>query len=113
MSEGKTERVTLRLTPADAARLRKQAAEDECSVSECVRARVAARRPRPRRSATEQERAELVRILGAVGKIGGHANQLAHAAHRGQAVDGDAVRELRRELEAWRDTLVAALPEKP
>jgi hypothetical protein len=109
----KSERITLRLPSSDAAALREQAAADECSVSESVRARVAARRARPRRSATERERAELARILAAIGKIGGNANQLARRANQGSAVEAGEVEALRAELEQWRDALVDSLPDKP
>lgn len=111
--QGKTERVTLRMTPADAARLREQAAADGCSVSECVRARVAGRRARPRRSATESERAELARILGEIGKIGSNVNQVARRANEGGRVDWETLAAMRAELEAWRDVLTQALPERP
>jgi len=109
----KSERITLRMPPADAAALRATAAEDECTVSECVRARVAGRRARPRRSATEAERAELARILAAIGRIGGNANQLAYHANQGETVAAGEIEALRAELEAWRDALVAALPDRP
>jgi len=108
-----SERITLRMAPSDAAALRAAAAEDECTVSECVRARVTHRRPRPRRSATEQERAELARVLAAVGKMGGNLNQLARHANQGGRVDAGELERLRGELEQWRDALVAALPDRP
>jgi len=110
---GKTERLTLRLTPDAAAAVREAADEDGCSVSESVRARVANRRARPRRSATEAERQELARVLAAVGRVGGNLNQLAHQANTGVHVDSDAVDALRRELESWRDVLTSALPDRP
>lgn len=109
----KSERITLRMPPDDVARLRQQAEADGCTVSESVRARVAGRRARPRRSMRQTELAELARVLAAVGRIGGNANQLARAANRGGAVDAAAVEGLRRELEQWRDQLVQVLPEKP
>jgi len=109
----KTERLTLRLTPDAASAVREAAAEDGCSVSESVRARVAGRRARPRRSATEAERQELARVLAAIGRIGGHSNQLAYQANRGMHVDSESVDALRRELESWRDVLTSALPDRP
>jgi len=109
----KSERVTLRLSPADAERLRAAAAADDCSVSECVRARVASRRPRPRRSATLTERAELARILGELGKIGSNVNQVAKRANEGGPVDWDTLAGVRDELEEMRDAILPVLPERP
>jgi hypothetical protein len=109
----KSERITLRLPASDAEALRAVADEDGCSVSECVRARVAGRRARPRRSATEAERQQLAQVLAAVGKIGGNVNQLAYHANQGETVAAGEIEALRAELEAWRDALVAALPDRP
>ena len=109
----KTERLTLRLSPADAAAVRAAADEDGCSVSECVRARVASRRPRPRRSASESERAELARLRGELGKLGSNLNQIARVANETGRVDWDTLAGLREQFESLASEISDALPDSP
>ncbi len=60
-------------------------------------------------------KAELVRILGELGKIGSNVNQLAHKANIGQLrlLDPMVLLQLQDDLEELRDALMTALGRQP
>ena len=60
-------------------------------------------------------KAELVRILGELGKIGSNVNQLAHKANIGQlrVLDPMVLLQLQDDLEDMRDALMKALGRQP
>jgi len=61
------------------------------------------------------DKAELVRILGELGKIGSNVNQLAHKANIGQlrVLDPMVLLQLQDDLEDMRDALMKALGRQP
>lgn len=61
------------------------------------------------------EKAELVRILGQLGKIGSNVNQLAAKANVGvlRVLDPMALAQLQDELDEMRDDLMRALGRQP
>jgi hypothetical protein len=60
------------------------------------------------------EKAELVRLLAAVGKIGSNVNQLAHIANStGRIPEQEQIAATRAEVMNIRDALFAALGRKP
>ena len=61
------------------------------------------------------EKAELVRLLGAIGKVGSNVNQLAHKANTGQirVMDPIVLAHVQDDLESLRDDLMRALGRQP
>lgn len=61
------------------------------------------------------EKAELVRILGQLGKIGSNVNQLAAKANAGllRVLDPMAIAQLQDDLDEMRDDLMRALGRQP
>jgi hypothetical protein len=59
------------------------------------------------------ERAELVRLLGAIGHVGGNLNQLAHTANTGLPTDRHALLEVLSGLTAVRSAILSALGRAP
>jgi hypothetical protein len=59
------------------------------------------------------ERKELARLLGALGRIGGNVNQLAHHANAGSPVQRRALAATLDDLRAMRDAVLSALGRAP
>ncbi len=105
----RTALVAIRLTPAEHARLAAAAAAAGLSLGGYAR-RVLLDSPPARQSRRPPvEKAELARILAAIGKIGSNVNQLARTWNAGGTVETDSVEEAARSIRAIRDAVMAAL----
>jgi hypothetical protein len=101
--------VSVWLTPEERAKLTSRAERAGVSLGAYVRSSCldtppprTARRPHP-------DKAELARLLGAVGKIGGNINQLAKLANAGAWPEAAAIYEARADILWMRRALMAAL----
>ncbi len=101
--------VRIRLTPAEHARLSDAAASAGLSLGGYAR-RILLDAPPARQSRRPPvEKAELARILAAIGKIGSNVNQLARTWNAGGTVEADSVEEAARSIREIRDAVMAAL----
>jgi len=74
------------------------------------------RATRPYRRPIVEDKQELARLLGAVGRIGSNVNQLAHTANSGGWPESSALNEAVADIQWIRRTLMVALgvtPEQP
>jgi len=77
----RTERVEIRLTEQERIDLGEHALEAGAEVSDYIRSKIFGTAPRKHARATG-ERAELIKSLGELGKIGSNLNQIARALNR-------------------------------
>lgn len=107
--------ISFRVDPAEYDRIKAEA--DRAGVTVGTFARdmlIGAHAPRRVRR-PPAEKAELARILGAVGKIGSNVNQLAAKANVGvlRVLDPMALAQLQDDLDEMRDDLMRALGRQP
>ena len=107
--------ISFRVEPAEHERIKAEA--DRAGVTVGTFARdvlIGAQAPRRVRR-PPAEKAELVRILAELGKIGSNVNQLAAKANSGtlRVLDPLVLPELQDELEELRDALMRALGRQP
>ena len=105
--------VTIRLTPAELSELQIRAERRGLSsASYCREALIgtAGRRAQRRHPANVDE---LRRLLGAVGKVGANVNQIAAAANRGRAPDGDEILSAAIDIREMRSAIMQALGRAP
>ena len=109
----RTKHLTIRLTPEERAAI--DQAADRAGLTPGSYARQAVLgAPAPRQVRRPPvERQELVRILGALGHIGGNLNQIARAMNTGDDLDRVAHAEALGGLQAVRDAILKALGRDP
>ncbi len=105
--------LSIRLSPEERADLTSRAERAGLSVGGYFRAAVLDV-PLPRVSRRPSaDRAELARLLGAVGKIGSNVNQLAYVANTGSWPDSRAIAQAVADIRWMRDSLMLALGVHP
>lgn len=109
----RTAHLTIRLTPDERASIDEDAARAGLTAGSFVR-QVLLGAPAPRQVRRPPvERGELVRLLGALGHIGGNLNQLAHLANTGLPIGRQALLEALSGLATVRDAILRALGRAP
>ena len=109
----RTAHLTIRLTPDERASIDEDAERAGLTAGSYSR-QILLGAPAPRQVRRPPvERRELVRLLGALGHVGGNLNQLAHMAHSIFPVDRHALLETLNGLAAVRDAILKALGRAP
>ena len=103
-----------RFTESEAHAVKARADAADIHVSALVRASVL-RQPLPPRTRRPpvQDREELVKLHGAVGRIGSNVNQLAYKANMGQWPEADALNEAADAILWMSHTLMRLVGEEP
>jgi hypothetical protein len=105
----RTEHLTIRFTPEERAAI-DAAAEKAGLTSGSYARQVLLGAPPPRQVRRPPvERAELARLLGELGHIGGNLNQLAHTGNLGMPVNGHSLAEALEALKLLRDAILKSL----
>lgn len=94
----RTERIEIRLTEQERIDLNTHAEIAGAEVSEYVRSKIFGTVPRKHSQATG-ERAELIKALGELGKIGSNVNQIARALNRDVVPDPWMIETATKEIE--------------
>jgi hypothetical protein len=101
--------ITIRLSPAEREALDAHAERTGLTTGSYARG-VLFGAPTPRQVRRPPvERQELARLLGALGRVGGNLNQLAHRFNSGLPTDRQEVLDAIRSLAPVRDAILAAL----
>jgi len=103
------QRVTVRLTEAEAAELTKRAENARLTLAGYFRSAVLDSPPPPQSRRPPVDRKELGKLLGAIGRIGNNINQLAKIANAGSWPESKALHEARDDIQWMRRTLMKAL----
>ena len=112
-NRARTAHLTIRLTPDERASIDQDAERAGLTAGSFVR-QVLLGAPAPRQVRRPPvERRELVRLLGALGHVGGNLHQLAHMANSLFPIDRPALLEALNGLAAVRDAILRALGRAP
>ena len=109
----RTSHLTIRLTPAERAAIDAAAERAGLTCGSYARQTVLDAPPPRQVRRPPVERAELVRMLSALGHIGGNLNQLAHAANTGAETDRGTLLAVLQSLVDVRDAILKALGRLP
>lgn len=109
----RTSHVMVRLTPEERAALDAAAARGGLSLAGYARSVLLTAAPLRQSRRPPVERAELARLLGQVGKIGGNVNQIARVLNGGGEADPPALAGLRDDIAAMRAAIMGALGREP